>query len=224
MLRDTVAVRFQNTWVTAFRFSRRNHIAMTPSIYAKAEDLPQLARSLASAFFEDPLFCWVFPDPSARPAHLERWMRLNLDIGFTRGHLYTVTENRGAAIWSPPNVQLFDPPALTQVVEVLSKLVGDGTQKVLEGFLRIVAVHPQDNPHFYLLLLGTHADYQNQGLGSRLIRPVLKRCDSQGLPAYLESTNARNIPFYQRQGFVQKGEVQVAPEGPSVYPMWRDPQ
>jgi hypothetical protein len=51
----------------------------------------------------------------------------------------------------------------------------------------------------------------------------LDRCDAEGAPAYLESSNADNIPYYNRYGFDVTGEI-VIPDGPSLWPMWRQPR
>jgi RimJ/RimL family protein N-acetyltransferase len=56
-----------------------------------------------------------------------------------------------------------------------------------------------------------------------VLQPVLSICDTDGSPAYLESSNAANMAFYRRLGFVPTGEITL-PDGPSLYPMWRDPR
>jgi ribosomal protein S18 acetylase RimI-like enzyme len=83
-------------------------------------------------------------------------------------------------------------------------------------------VHPTE-PHVYLFVLGARPTHQGQGLGSALLRHVLDRCDADGTPAYLEDTNTRNRDLYRRHGFAQTGEIRL-PDGPPLYPMWRDPR
>ena len=50
---------------------------------------------------------------------------------------------------------------------------------------------------------------QGRGLGGQLMRPCLQIVDDTNLPAYLETTNPRTIPFYQRHGFEVTGEAQA---------------
>ena len=84
--------------------------------------------------------------------------------------------------------------------------------------------HSPSEPHFYLFILGTDAKTQSQGLGSQVLKPVLDICDAQGLAAHLESSNSRNVPFYQRHGFEVVGEIELEAGGPVIRPMHRAPR
>ena len=42
------------------------------------------------------------------------------------------------------------------------------------------------------------------------------------VPVYLEASAARNVPLYERHGFRLTGEPVTLPDGPTVWPMWRD--
>jgi hypothetical protein len=52
---------------------------------------------------------------------------------------------------------------------------------------------------------------------------VLSQVDSAGLPAYLESSNERNLSLYQRHGFDVVGEHLALGRGPTIWRMWRQP-
>jgi hypothetical protein len=45
---------------------------------------------------------------------------------------------------------------------------------------------------------------------------ALERCDRDHVAAYLESSNPRNIPLYQRHGFAVLGTIQVGSSPPIV--------
>jgi ribosomal protein S18 acetylase RimI-like enzyme len=75
----------------------------------------------------------------------------------------------------------------------------------------------------YLSVLGTDPAAQGRGIGSALLAPVLRQCDEDGVPAYLESSKERNVAFYARHGFRVREELAL-PRGPQMWLMWRDPR
>ena len=71
-------------------------------------------------------------------------------------------------------------------------------------------------------MLGTEPEQQGGGIGSALLDPVLRRCDSDGVAAYLESSKECNVDFYLRHGFTVTDCVDL-PGGPPLWFMWREP-
>jgi ribosomal protein S18 acetylase RimI-like enzyme len=49
--------------------------------------------------------------------------------------------------------------------------------------------------------LGVSPEYQGQGIGGRLLQPVLQEADRTKTPCYLETSTAAAVRFYQRHGF-----------------------
>ena len=82
----------------------------------------------------------------------------------------------------------------------------DETRRAQLGaaFEQMGRYHPQE-PHWYLPFIGVDPVRQGQGIGAALLRPILEKCDAERLPAYLESSNPRNRPLYQRHGFEMVG-------------------
>lgn len=72
----------------------------------------------------------------------------------------------------------------------------------------------------YLALVGVRPDRAGRGLGTALLEPGLRHADDLNLPAYLESSNERNVPLYERHGFAITNEHRL-PRGPSMRLMWR---
>ena len=71
--------------------------------------------------------------------------------------------------------------------------------------------------------LGVDPAHQNEGVGSLLLRHVTDRCDRDSTLAYLESSNPRNIPLYERHGFEIVGRAQAG-QSPVITPMLRKPR
>lgn len=80
--------------------------------------------------------------------------------------------------------------------------------------------HPPE-PHAFLFAIGVVPEAQGKGVGGAMLRAGLARVDAAGLPCYLESTKATNVPLYRHFGFEELPPLRV-PEGcPPIWPMWR---
>jgi ribosomal protein S18 acetylase RimI-like enzyme len=91
---------------------------------------------------------------------------------------------------------------------------------LLAGSRLLEEAHPQDEPHYYLPLIGTHPAHRGRRLGVQLLRSSLDTIDAQSMAAYLESTNPSNLGLYEHVGFTRIGCVDL-PQGPTVHLMWR---
>ncbi|WP_207750223.1 hypothetical protein, partial [Clostridioides difficile] len=55
-----------------------------------------------------------------------------------------------------------------------------------------------------------------------VVRPGGEAAERAGVPAFLETSAPRNLPFYERPGFTVTADVEV-PEGPRTWCMTRKP-
>jgi GNAT superfamily N-acetyltransferase len=195
---------------------------------ALAEDTDPVTATICSAFFDDPVWSWVFPDPDLRMAQFAAWWPVFLRAGIPDGTVFVTRDCEAAAVWVAPGAHEMRPDDAARVPELLRELVGDRVDVVLEGLMRFEANHPQDEPHWYLSILATHTAHRGHGLGMGLLAENLLVLDAAGIPAYLESSNPANDERYRRQGFEVVGgfEMPDGPDGagPHVTTMWRTPR
>lgn len=189
---------------------------------ARPEEFPAVYGALARAFEDDPISEFLFPEFTSRSQRLRAFYRVTMPWLLSHGRFYTEDRLRGGAIWQCPL------PPHAGSLRLLSRLMRTGL--VLRGRTRAGMALGQAmeamrvrRPHWYLGILGTQPADQGRGIGSALITPVLEVCDREGELAYLESSKAANIPFYERHGFAVMGEVRV-PGGPVLWPMLRHPR
>jgi ribosomal protein S18 acetylase RimI-like enzyme len=83
-------------------------------------------------------------------------------------------------------------------------------------------MHPTDRPHWYLSAIGVAPDHQGKGIGGALIRDMLGKADESGVPAFLETSNAENVPLYEHLGFQQIGQGTISGNTKN-WAMMRDP-
>ncbi len=172
-------------------------------------------------FFDDPVMSWVFPDDARRAEQLRVSFGTLARRFLARTGRIDLLDETCVSMWLPPDPppppeEEPPPPSSWHLfsAEIAARFTALG--QVME------AVHPAE-PHWYLGVVATVPDEQGRGLGARILAPVLELCDRDGVPSYLESSNARNLPFYFRHGYVQTGEI-VVPDGPTLFPMWREPK
>lgn len=187
---------------------------------ATAADADAAAATLARAFFDDPLICFLLPAEAARPAKMPRLFKLLFKLGLPHG-CCDVTGDLGAvALWRPPGK--WEIPFwqyITNGREFLGVFGFSGARQVTHVMEIIEKRHPHE-PHWYLQAIGTDPAKQGKGYGGVVIRRQLAAADAARMPAYLESSKETNIPIYQSFGFEVTGEIKL-PGGPTLWPMWR---
>jgi ribosomal protein S18 acetylase RimI-like enzyme len=175
--------------------------------------------TVVMAFSADPAARWMYPDPQQYLLHFPRFVRAFAGKAFQYGSAHIAGEGYAAALWLPPHV-LPDEDALQRILQTTTH--ESIQQDLFSVFEQMDSFHPLV-PHWYLPLIGVDVPWQNQGLGAALLRHALEQCDTGGVPAYLESSNPRNITLYERHGFELLGEIRAG-SSPPILPMMRKPQ
>lgn len=187
---------------------------------ATEHDAEAASDILADGFLLDPVMQWVFGDGidiALKPFFHFMVSEPLIPLGAT------YTNGSCCAVWTPPDT---DPWARADVADRFLAamdhvLARDQLHRMLTLNLLVDQIHPKER-HWYLGMIATRATAQGTGAGTRVMTYTLGRVDADGVPAYLESTNPANIPFYERNGFVIVGEAGL-PEGPNLTQMRRTP-
>lgn len=191
---------------------------------ARKSDVAELAQTLARAFFDDPVMMWMLPDPAQRARGLPRLFATMTRHHFLAGGGSEVAVSGGqiaaAALWDPPErwqqSRLEEMRMIPGFLRAFGSRVGVG-QEVSE---LMKTYHPEE-PHWYLSVIGSDPGHRGAGFGRALMESRLNRVDAEHAPAYLESSKAENVPYYQRFGFDVIREITVPRGGPTLWAMWR---
>jgi ribosomal protein S18 acetylase RimI-like enzyme len=183
---------------------------------AQESERDALISTLALAFTSDPCIRYAFPNPDT---YLSAFRPLATALGggaLAAGAAYVAEGGAAVAFWLPPGVES-DGPGIGAVIE---KFVSPEKQEVLGEVVEGMGKYHPHEPHWYLAMLGADPMRQGQGLGSALLKTTLRRCDADGVIAYLESSNPNNVRLYERHGFEVMGLIQPG-DFPPLYPMLR---
>jgi ribosomal protein S18 acetylase RimI-like enzyme len=161
--------------------------------------------TLVSAFAADPVIRWLFPEEAPYVRHFPELVAAFGGNGFAAQTVWSLDEFSAVALWLSPGTE----PDGERIASVFTESVSPEQHADLFAVIdQMGEAHPT-LPHWYLPFFGVDATLQGRGLGGELMTHCLRIVDEDHLPAYLENTNPRNIPFYERHGFEVAGEAQA---------------
>src|SRR5262249_53741894 len=161
---------------------------------ATSDETSQAIAAIVAAFLTDPVARFAWPSPHDYLRAMPLVTREFAGGSFEHGTAYVSADFCGTALWLPPGVH----PTGEALVLMFRETVNP--EHLEEGWGKLEKReqwHPED-PHGSLPMIGVEPMAQGRGLGADLMRHAVTRCDDEGTPAYLESTNPRNISLYQR--------------------------
>jgi ribosomal protein S18 acetylase RimI-like enzyme len=180
----------------------------------------QAARILIDAFADDPVMNWI---GRHKPGWVPFLFEVTLPVFVPGGLTYITADGSGAAAWKGPEGVLNWPVRMSHVVKALRLAGPSGLYRFAMSGKKTEKYHPHE-PHYYLFAIGALQECRGQGVGSRLMSHILRRCDDEGMPAYLENSKEANLPFYRGHGFEVTREIRFARDAPPMWLMWREPK
>lgn len=172
-------------------------------------------QALTLAFSTDAPIRYMYPTAEAYLRNFPRLAAAMAGSAIAAGTAWSADDG-AAALWLAPGVG----PDSEAIGALVMETVAPEKLMVLAELGELMREHHPDEPHWYLSMIGVDPSRQGQGLGAALLKEGLRRCDAEGLPAYLESSSPRNVPLYERHGFEVIGLIKPG-DHPGLIPMYR---
>lgn len=183
---------------------------------ARPEDRARLIQTAVLAFVTDPMARWISASAAAFLEATGNFFDAFGGAAFDHGTAWTANDGQAVALWLPPGTE----PEGERMVGILQQFASPvGFEEMMVVLGQMEHFHPHEE-HWYLPIIGCDPMYLGEGLGGMLMKTALERIDADGLPAYLESSNSRNVSLYERHGFEVIGEIQHG-SSPVMLPMYR---
>ncbi len=179
----------------------------------------QIVDCLTLAFAADPVARWTYPNSQQYLEYFPNFIRLFGGKAFETQSAYYINSFAAAALWLAPAVS----PDEDALAALIQNTVSKNLRTEVFGFVEQMGKFHPTEPHWYLPMIGVDPTRQNGGYGSMLMQHALAVCDREEMPAYLESSNPRNITLYLRHGFEIVGTIQTG-SSPPMFTMRREPR
>jgi len=200
---------------------RAENDSLEPSrvVPGESADLSNLAAVLRRGFDEEPVQQWLFPSRTYRTLASELWFRGMLRGALENGTIWRLADNSSIAVWFGPGCEGEGIGLADKLFRAVIK-INPRTARLKSELDHQLQVRRPPDPHWYLAAVATETGFRGQGRGKAVLNPTLLECDRQHLPAYLETSNPRSVPFYESLGFTVWSEFSVQ-DGPGVWCMGR---
>lgn len=187
---------------------------MTTIRTAGPDEAEAVMDTLMLAFAADPVFRYWWPRASDYLTTARAFAHARGRPAFANGTVTIAGDFDAAAIWLAPGVEPDSPLSSDDDDD-------DSAAGAIAAELgrRIAAWHPEA-PHWYLWMIGVEPGRQGRGFGSALLAHTLRQVDEEGAVAYLESSDPKNVPLYERHGFEVLDIIRAA-DVPPITPMLR---
>ena len=184
-------------------------------VTAQEENRERVIQALILGFSSDPLARWFWPEAAT---YVQAGPGFDAFGGraIDNDSAYVTGNYEGVAMWLPPGVE----PDEERMLPFLQETAAEDIMEDVGGVFEAMEEYHPEESCWYLPLIAVDPAYQGQGFGSQLMKHALDRIDEDGLPAYLESSNPRNMSLYERHGFEVVGQIQVG-TSPVIHPMLR---
>lgn len=192
-------------------------VSVRPAMRA---DVPRAVRTLGRAFADYPFTRHtIAADDHQR--RLEEFQELFLTrIGLEHGRVWVADDGAAVAVWTTPETE-----AAAVFAELAPRFVELAGERVRLHHAADEAMrrHRPTEPVWFLGSVGVDPERQGSGLGAAVLRPGLQEAEQAGVPAFLETSSARNVRFYQRLGFDVTAAYPLPDGGPDTWAMVRRP-
>jgi ribosomal protein S18 acetylase RimI-like enzyme len=192
----------------------------------ETDEVRPLAAALADGFAGEPVTDWLLPQRRWRRARLRLLFRVELEALVLPhgGFVFTADDDGnglvGGCLVLPPDRWRMPKSMDGRTALRWLRVYGRGLGRAIRA-QRIMEQHHPDEPHYYIRWLAIRPGLRDHGLGRALLQPVLDRCDSERLAAYIEASSERSAALYERLGFVHQGVYELPDGGPPIWPMRR---
>ncbi|MCX8065050.1 MAG: GNAT family N-acetyltransferase [Candidatus Hydrogenedentes bacterium] len=185
----------------------------------KPSEIESAGEVLTRAFFDDDLVKYMFPDEAFRKSFLPWIYSKWVGVLANYNSVFVDDDMKGVIVCLPPPLYL----GVSLMDQVRGGLLGViprlGMRRIWRPFRVFLDNMKRTRnevtvPTWIIDVLGVSPQYQRKGIGSLLVREILKRAEEENVPAYVITHKLENVKFYEKNGFKLIKIVNSLPGGP----------
>ena len=172
-----------------------------PMIKATEEERDLVIEILTDSFEDNQSINFIINNDERRVQRIRALMAYSFDMCNLFGEVYLNDERTGCALIMYPHKKKTTLKVIWLDLMLIINSIGIGrASKAMSRETQIKNRYPKE-PFYYLWFIGVDKSAQHQGEGSKLLSEIIQDSEKQKLPILLETSTAKNIPWYQNFNF-----------------------
>ncbi|MEJ7737019.1 MAG: GNAT family N-acetyltransferase [Chitinophagaceae bacterium] len=178
-------------------------------IRADRKDKERIIDILTSSFEENKSVNYIIQQDGKRMERIRNLMDYSFELCHMFGHVFLSDDKKACALILLPDKKKTSIKSILLDMKLITSSMGiSNIKKAMEREAKVKRLHPK-GLIYYLWYIGVDAEEQNMGIGSSLLKEVLKESYTKQRPVYLETSELKNIPWYEKFGFKIYNELDL---------------
>ena len=178
-------------------------------IRAESKDKERIADILAASFADNQSVNYIVKQDKKRAERIRKLMAYSFELCSLFGDVFLTADKKGCALVLYPDKKKATLKSIFLDVRLIFSCIGiDNIQKALARESKIKKLQPKDLI-CYLWFIGVDPKHQNEGIGSGLLKDIVRHSEHKGRPVFLETSTVKNLPWYKKFGFQIYNELDL---------------
>jgi len=179
-------------------------------IKATIEDKRLIVNILASSFDDNTSVNYIIKQGYNRKERLRRLMEYSFDVCYSFGEVFLSVDKKACALVVYPDKKKTTLKSILLDAKLIISCIGlKNIKKTLARESKIKKIQPKEMM-CYLWFIGVDPEYQNEGIGSNLLKEIIEDSKQKNRPIYLETSTLKNLPWYKKFGFYIYHELDLS--------------
>jgi ribosomal protein S18 acetylase RimI-like enzyme len=175
-------------------------------IQAAYKDKALILNILIQAFDANKSVNYTIKQDQHREKRIRKLMEYSFELCWEWGEIYLTTDKKGVVLMIYPHNKEITLNSIWQDFKLVLGAIGiSRVAQMVERESKIKKFHPKE--FIYLWYLGVDPQFQGKGIGSILLQDIINLGNKMKLPIYLETSNERNLLFFERFKFLKYQEL-----------------
>ncbi|HEY8660593.1 MAG TPA: GNAT family N-acetyltransferase [Hanamia sp.] len=179
-------------------------------IRAEYKDKDRVTDILARSFDDNQSVNYITKQDKKRSERIRKLMAYSFEVCYLFGEFFLTEDKKACALILYPDKKKTTLKSILLDVQLIFSCIGiENIKKTLAREAKIKQLQPKD-VIYYVWFIGVDPEFQNEGIGSGLLKNIIKDSEYKERPVFLETSKMKNLPWYKKFGFQIYNELDLS--------------